>query len=120
MRWVDVKAYVGLDRRQRRNMRLLDRRGETAGGAPPSLTTALRQLRLHQLHSEKNEGLERFCARASATAELAEVYGETGVATLLRLLIENLRVMPPGDLDALSEAIERAMPEIEMATRTQS
>ncbi len=117
MRWIDVRSYVGLDRRQRRNLRLLNRRGESAGGAPPSLTTALRQLRLHQLHSEGQAGLEKFCARAEATAKLAEVYGESAVAKLLLLMVENLKQMPTEDLDALAEAIEHAMPDIEMAVR---
>ncbi|HYD87779.1 MAG TPA: hypothetical protein VEA80_09905 [Vitreimonas sp.] len=117
MRWVDVRSYVGLDRRQRRNLRLLDRRSESAGGAPPSLATALRQLRLHELNRETPDGLARFCARAVATAELAEAYGEKGVTRLLRLLVEQLEAMPPQDLDAIANTIEQTMPTIEMATR---
>jgi hypothetical protein len=39
------------------------------------------------------------------------------VATLLRLLTENLRAMPTDNVDALADAIELAMPEIEMAKR---
>lgn len=115
MRWVDVRAYVGLDRRHRRNLRLFDRRSEEAGGAPPSLTTALRQLRLHQLHAENADGLEAFCGRAAATADLAEAYDEKNVARLLRLLVENLRRMPADNVVALADAIEHAMPQIEMA-----
>lgn len=115
MRWVDVRAYVGLDRRQRKNLRLFDRRSEEAGGQPPSLTTALRQLRLHQLHAENAEGLEAFCGRALATAELAEIYQENNVASLLRLLVENLKQMPADNVTALADAIERSMPQIEMA-----
>jgi len=119
VRWVDVRSYVGLDRRQRRNLRLLDRRSEAAGGTPPSLATALRQLRLHELHSEKQDGLARFCGRAIATAELAEAYGEDGVARLLRLLIEQIEAMQPQNLDSIADTIEQTMPTIEMATRAQ-
>lgn len=117
MRWVDVKSYVGLDRRQKRLLRLFDRRGDRADGAPPSLTTALRQLRLHQLHAEGQEGLEKFCVRATGTAELAKAYGEEGVSKLLLLLVENLRAMPEGDIAQMADAIEHSMPNIETAVR---
>ena len=117
VRWVDVKSYVGLDRRQRKLLRFFDRRSARADAAPPSLATALRQLRLHQLHGDNEEGLDLFCARARGTAELAEAYGETGVSKLLLQLIEQLKALPPGATQAMADTIEHTMPEIEVAAR---
>ena len=57
MRWVDVKSYVGWDRRGKRGLRLFDRRSESVVSTPPSLATALRQLRMRCFDLKDAEGV---------------------------------------------------------------
>lgn len=114
MRWVDVKSYVGLDRRNGRKLWIFDRRDKkAAGGIPPSLSTALRQLRLRSLDIEDAEGLTAFCERANATALLAIEYEAKQVAEKLRELVERLEGQ--ADFALAMEEVERVMPDIEAA-----
>lgn len=113
MRWVDVKSYIGLDRRNRGGFRLFDRRAEKAGMAPPSLSTALRQLRLRCLDTHDAEGLAAFCSRALAVMKLAEAYGDVELALSLSRLVEELQQRT--DYDAIAEDLERIMTDIEAA-----
>lgn len=113
MRWVDVKSYIGLDRRNRGAFRLFNRRGQEAGSAPPSLATALRQLRLRCLDSHDAEGLSAFCARALGVMQLAEAYGQVDVALRLTALVEELNQRT--DYEVVVEMLEQVMPDIEAA-----
>ncbi|WP_395646741.1 hypothetical protein [Terricaulis sp.] len=114
MRWVDVKSYIGLDRRGGGSgFRIFDRRGRATGGAPPSLATALRQLRLRCLDTQDAEGLSAFCVRALGVMQLAEAYGKVDVALRLTALVEDLNQRT--DYEAIVEMLEQVMPEIEAA-----
>lgn len=95
--WVDRLCYVGPDRRERRSgLRLKDRRREQSVGRPPSLSTALRQLRVRVLETNEPGGLVAFVARASATAVLANAYGCRPVGDILMGLVRKLAVPPFG------------------------
>ena len=114
MRWVDVKSYVGLDRRGKRARRLFDRRGESIDTNPPSLATALRQLRLRCLDLHDAEGVAAFRERAGAIAQLAEAAGQVGVSGRLMRLNEQLEAWSEGaDLAPVVERLERELRQIE-------
>ena len=114
MRWVDVKSYVGWDRRGKRSVRLFERRSESSDTTPPSLATALRQLRLRCLDLQDAEGVAAFRARAVATAQLAERCGEAKVGERLTRLSEQLQDWSRGDrVAALVDRLERELQEIE-------
>jgi hypothetical protein len=86
MRWVDNGKYVGLDRRRRRAVRLLERREAGDAAQPPAVRTALRQLRMSVLEVNDQDGLDRFRAPAQAVADLARVQGYEDVANSLTAL----------------------------------
>jgi hypothetical protein len=117
MRWVDVKSYVGLDRRGKRGRRLFDRRGESADSTPPSLATALRQLRLRCFDIQDAEGVTAFRERAAAIAQLAEAVGETSAAVAIMRLSDRLEGWSEGaalepvvsDLETELQLIEAAV-----------
>lgn len=111
MRWVDVTSYVGLDRRRRGGFRLFDRRGDEIGGPPPSLPTALRQLRLRCMGAASPDGLRDLRERACATADLAEAFAYDALAQQLRQLAEVAG--RPGPTRSVIEQVQRSMLEIE-------
>jgi len=114
MRWVDVKSYVGLDRRGKRGLRLFDRRSESIDSNPPSLATALRQLRLRCFDVQDAEGVAAFCERTGAIAQLAEATGEAAVAMRLARLNERTKNWPQGaDLAPMVEELSRELQQIE-------
>jgi hypothetical protein len=88
--WVDYKDYFGPNRRRGRNKRLLDRRKDDVVGNPPSLRTALRQLRLRVMDTQKRAGADAFLMRVQATASLAAAHGEDKVARMLMQLAKHL------------------------------
>jgi hypothetical protein len=114
MRWVDVKSYVGWDRRGKRSIRLLERRTVSNDTAPPSLATALRQLRLRSLDLQDAEGVAAFRVRAGAAAQLAEGCGEVSVGKRLGRLSERLESWPhAADVAPLIEQLEGELQQIE-------
>ena len=90
MLWVDNDSYFGPDRRQRGSLRFHERRRIDAAGAPPPLSTALRQLRLRVLDAQ-GAGLNAFVARVHGTAMLAQLQDEPDVAIELNALGSTLR-----------------------------
>jgi hypothetical protein len=81
--WVDHKNYVGPDRRKKRGMRLGERREYDYGGNTPSLSAAVRQLRMHVLDAHGQDGSKKFVARVKAVAWLAEQVNELKAAAHL-------------------------------------
>ena len=92
MRWVFDKSFVGLDRREDRfALRLNERRRVDASGLPPSLPTALLQLRLAAPGTDE-AGLLKFSYHASSVAMLATALGQEDVAAPLREMVRSLTV----------------------------
>ncbi len=86
MLWVDNETYFGPDRRQQcGGLRFTDRRRKACAGAPPPLSTALRQLRLRVLDAQ-GPGVNAFVNRVQGTAVLAELQDEPEVAFELKTL----------------------------------
>lgn len=91
MRWVDNMRYVGADRRGGRSgLRLRERRRENGAGTPPSLATALRQLRVRVQDAHEPAGLLGFGRRAMAVALLANTQNNRDVADILLKLVRRL------------------------------
>lgn len=112
MRWVDNGKYVGLDRRRRRAVRLLERREAGDAAQPPAVRTALRQLRMRVLEVNDQDSLDRFRARAQAVADLARVQGYEDVANSLTALATSLAGRSPA-LGHLQEALYGALDRVE-------
>lgn len=110
MRWVDNNKYVGLDRRRRRAVRLLERRESSDAAQPPAIRTALRQLRMRVLEVNDQDNLDRFRERAQAVANLAAVQGLEEIASLLAVFAASLadKSLMLGDLqEALYAELDR-------------
>lgn len=86
--WVDHKNYVGPDRRKKRGLRLNERREYDYGGNAPSLSAAVRQLRMHVLDAHGPEGAAKFVERVSAVAWLAEQANEPKAAAHLHKIAQ--------------------------------
>jgi hypothetical protein len=86
MRWIDQDSYVGPDRRAHaKALRFIERRREDLAGAPPPLTTALRQMRQYVIDA-RGKGAAAFAVRAEGVAALARHHGRPEVsATLMRV-----------------------------------
>jgi hypothetical protein len=120
MRWVEIRSYIGLDRRQKGAFRLLDRRGKRNEANAPSLNTALRQLRLTCVDADDAEGFEAFAVRARGVAQLAEAHGFPAVSARLLQVVETLKLKADaGEYVAVVAMLERVMPEIEAAAGPQ-
>lgn len=86
MLWVDHENYFGPDRRVKPSaLRLRERRRANYAGAPPPLTTALRQLRLRVLDARGGAAMA-FADRANALALLAHEQHEPEAADALTSL----------------------------------
>lgn len=83
MQWVDCDSYFGPDRREKRSMRILDRRRFDRAGPPPALPTAMRRFRLRLIDRRTRSDREALIQRARALAMLAEMRRETLVAGAL-------------------------------------
>lgn len=86
--WVDHKNYVGPDRRRKRGIRLNERREYDYGGAAPSLSAAVRQLRMHVLDAHGPEGAAKFVQRVNAVAGLAAQVNELKAAAHLHKIAQ--------------------------------
>ncbi|MEZ6022957.1 MAG: hypothetical protein R3C16_05990 [Hyphomonadaceae bacterium] len=105
--WVDHKNYFGPDRRKKRGMRLRERREYDYGGNPPSLSAAVRQLRMHVIEAHGPEA-EKFIERLEAVAALAESAEETTAAALLRRVATVMRQNSERDMrNALYTALDK-------------
>jgi hypothetical protein len=114
--WVDHKNYVGPDRRRKRNMRLGERREYDYGGNTPSLSAAVRQLRMHVLEAY-GPGAAKFIERVRAVAWLAEQLEEQRAAAHLHKIAavmqqqgqtKDMRNALYGALDKVAESIVNA------------
>lgn len=90
MLWVDHANYFGPDRRVRKNgLRVLDRRRENYAGPTPSLSIAMRQLRMRVLDAQ-NSDIILFAQRLRGVALLARAQNETATSAALNSLAEAL------------------------------
>ena len=110
MDWVDYKGYFGPDRRGgRRGGRLLNRRKEAdVASRPPSLRTALRQLRMRVLETQTPAGAEEFVQRVQATVTLAAIHDEPKVGDMLsRMALHLMRANGADVREQLYNALDR-------------
>jgi hypothetical protein len=114
--WVDHKNYVGPDRRKKRNMRLSERREYDYGGNAPSLSAAVRQLRMHVLDAH-GPGAAKFIDRVKAVAWLAQQANELKALAHLQKIAQvmeqqglqrDMRNALYGALDRVAESIVNA------------
>jgi hypothetical protein len=111
LRWVFDKSFVGLDRREGRfALRLNERRRVDAAGLPPSLPTALLQLKLAAFGTDE-AGLLKFSYHASSVAMLASALGRDDVAEPLREMVQLLTV--PRDREYREEMVRAFLLEAE-------
>lgn len=110
MRWVDIKNYIGMDRRKRRpTLRLCERRRAAQNTVPPSLAAALRQLRVRALATNTPGGVADFVGRARAVADLAQAYGATEAEPALQRLADQMSSNPKQDWREFAEATLRRL-----------
>lgn len=110
MDWVDYKGYFGPDRRGgRRGGRLLNRRKEAdVASRPPSLRTALLQLRMRVLETQTIEGVEEFVQRTQATVTLATMLNEPKIGDMLsRMAIHLMRANGSDVRERLYQALDK-------------
>lgn len=83
MLWVDHESYYGPDRRRKHGgLRLRERRRYDIAGQPPSLSIALRQLRMRVLDAQ-GPGAASFANRAQGVAHIARMHHEQRTAEVL-------------------------------------
>jgi len=85
--WIDTSAYIGPCRRQRRALRVLERRRHSLTEGAPSLKTLIRQLRMTELAHANDGSLTAFRLRLAAAVGLAEKSGAEGCRELLAELL---------------------------------
>lgn len=108
MDWVDYKGYVGPDRRRGRSKRLLDRRKDNVASRPPSLRTALRQLRMRVIEAEGAAGAEAFVQRVQSIVTLAAIHDEPKVSEMLsRMAIHLMRANGADVREQLYRALDK-------------
>lgn len=108
MDWVDYKGYFGPDRRRGRNKRLLERRKEDVSMRPPSLRTALRQLRMRVLEAEGEAGTEAFVQRVQAVVTLSAIHDEPKAGDMLsRMAIHLMRANGADVREQLYRALDK-------------
>lgn len=113
MDWVDYKGYFGPDRRRGRAKRLLDRRKDDVSSRPPSLRTALRQLRMRVLDTQDAASVEAFVARVQSTVTLAAIHDEPKVGDMLsRMAIHLMRANGADVREQLYRALDKILDSI--------
>lgn len=105
MRWVQVKSYLGPDRRKRIRGRLLDRRRKDEAMDLPAVQVLLRQLHLRVLDIQTaREALRDFQFRLQITQRRLREAGEreaaTHIADIERRLARGIAVGRLEDKDA--------------------
>jgi hypothetical protein len=101
MLWVDHQNYFGPDRRCAMAFRLRDRRRVNLAANPPSLSVALRQLRMRVLEA-RGPALGAFVDRVHGAAVLADMNEEVDAAHELSAL--GARMLRNRDADTRPEA----------------
>lgn len=90
MLWVDHANYFGPDRRRSKNgFRVLERRRENYAGPAPSLSIAMRQLRMHVIDA-RGASAPLFINRVRGVALIARAHKEIQAAQALTALAEAL------------------------------
>jgi hypothetical protein len=87
-------------------MRLRERRRYDYASRPPSLSTALRQLRMHVIDAQGPAGVREFADRTRAVALLAEMAKEHEAAIELQRLSMRLTLSRDGR-PAIYDALDR-------------
>ena len=111
MRWVDLKGYIGPDRRKARaGMRLVNRRRDDLSGPAPSVSTALRQLRVKVFDANTPDGMKDFIERCKAVAILANDSNERPAANVIMDMARKLEKVNGQDVrDKLYPILDRAV-----------
>src|ERR1700754_488692 len=109
MLWVDHDTYFGPDRRrQKSGLRLRERRRYDQAAQPPSLSIAMRQLRMRVLDAQGARTVA-FADRIRGTAQIARLHNEPGVSNVLNSLANQLSAARAADIrQALYAGIDRA------------
>ncbi|MFZ2031602.1 MAG: hypothetical protein WAU68_14920 [Vitreimonas sp.] len=108
MRWIDVSNYIGWDRRLKQGLRFINRRKTAEACEPPSLATALRQLRVRSGALDTAEELGAFQNRVQALAQLAASAGRQDIADSLTDLADHFEAaVAAGELDRKLHNIEQ-------------
>jgi hypothetical protein len=108
MLWVDNTNYFGPDRRCKRTMRMLERRRENYAGRAPSLSIAMRQLRMRVLDAQGAQAAP-FADRLRGVAHLARMHNEPAVSNALTQLATALAASRDADVrNKLYAALDRA------------
>ncbi len=89
MLWVDSDQYFGPDRRRGHKLRMLDRRKDNRAQRPPSVPTALRQLRFRVIDATP-AGAEAFATRMEGVARLAQADHEQRASAMLSKLAQHV------------------------------
>lgn len=90
MLWVDYANYYGPDRRRARSgFRMLERRRENYASPAPSLSIAMRQLRVRVLDAH-GAAAPGFVERLRGVALIARMHNEPSVANALNQLAAGL------------------------------
>ena len=106
MPWVETPDYLGLERRGKPRLRLIERRARSFALDPPSLGQLLRRLVIwaRDVKPADADSLARYCARLEAAAKLAGARGHGELAALLGALEHELRSTPHIDVPETSRA----------------
>jgi hypothetical protein len=106
-----MKSYIGPDRRKARaGMRLVNRRRDDLSSPPPSVATALRQLRVYVLQADSVDGMKNFIERCKAVAILANEANERPVANVIMDMARKLEKVNGQDVrDKIYPIIDRAV-----------
>jgi hypothetical protein len=90
MLWVDNASYFGPDRRRTKSgLRVLERRRENYASPTPSLSIAMRQLRMHVLDAQ-GANATRVMQRLRGVALIARAHGEIATSNALNVLADGL------------------------------
>jgi hypothetical protein len=105
-----MKGYIGPDRRKARSMRLVNRRKDDLSGPPPSIATALRQLRIKVFETDSPAGMKDFIERCRAVAILANEANERPVANVIMDMARKLEKVNGQDVrDKIYPILDRAV-----------
>lgn len=106
--WVDHASYFGPDRRRKHApIRVRERRQENYASRPPSLSAALRQLRMHVLEAQ-GPGAAAFAQRAKGVSLLADIQNEGKAGMMLARIALTMGQAGSRDLrTALYDALDR-------------
>jgi hypothetical protein len=108
MLWVDNTSYFGPDRRRKRMMRMLERRRENYAGPAPSLSIAMRQLRMRVLDAQGAQAAP-FAERLRGVAQIARIHNEPGASNVLNTLATTLAGARGADMrQKLYDGLDRA------------